>query len=106
MDKDSWRRLHRLYFADYDKEDSKKKDVLDISYINKKMLDTIEELIEEGASPMQIAGCSQALAVQLYNQYLSTEEFVELITLVMQDTLGAEVESEISSTPFKERTLH
>ena len=98
MDRDSWKRLHNLYLADYDEEDIKE-DAHDISYIHEEVITKLGELIKDGASPMQIAGVCQAIAAQLYSKYLSTEEFVELIDMVMESALPDEYIPE-------ERTLH
>ena len=89
MDSDSWRRLHRLYLSDYDEEDIKQ-DAHDISYIHEEIIIKLGELIKGGATPMQVAGVCQAIAAQLYKKYLSTEEFVELIDMVMESALGTE----------------
>ena len=97
MDSDSWRRLHRLYLSDYDEEDIKQ-DAHDISYIHEEIITKLGELMKEGATPMQIAGVCQAIAAQLYSKYHSTEEFVELIDMVMESALPEKIP--------KERTLH
>tara|TARA_B100001175_G_C19010472_1_gene403254 strand:- start:136 stop:435 length:300 start_codon:yes stop_codon:yes gene_type:complete len=99
MDRDSWKRLHNLYLADYDEEDIKK-DSHDISYIHEEVIKKLAELMKDGATPMQVAGVCQAIAAQLYSKYLSTEEFVELIDIILESALPEEyMETE-------KRTLH
>ena len=58
-----------------------------------------EKFVEEGASPMQIAGCLMATASRMYQEQLSEEEWLALMDSVVETTTNQD------KTKTKE-TLH
>jgi len=86
MDNDDKKQLDDLYLEEYDYEDIEK-DAQTIEHIHVEVIKVLGDLMQKGATPMQIAGVCQAIAAQLYSKHLSTAEFVSLLDMVVETAL-------------------
>lgn len=80
------KQLDDLYLEEYEQEDIEK-DAQTIEHIHVEVIKKLGDLMQEGATPMQIAGVCQAIAAQLYAKHLSTDEFVSLLDMVVETAL-------------------
>tara|TARA_B100000965_G_scaffold249650_1_gene209718 strand:+ start:2123 stop:2365 length:243 start_codon:yes stop_codon:yes gene_type:complete len=68
--------------------DDIKEDERQLIKISMEIMDLTIQQIEDGATPMQIAGCLMATASRMYQETLSEEEWLALMESVIDTTTG------------------
>ena len=63
---------------------------LELLKISTELMDLTLKWVENGATPMMIAGCLMATASRMYQEQLSEEEWIALLDTVAQTTTSSQ----------------